>query len=43
MFHVSHAGRLDAKVVKDKANGDVMLHVMPKSRHVRCADIDNNL
>ncbi len=34
MFHVSHAGRLDAKVVDDKAEGDVMPHVVPQSRCV---------
>jgi hypothetical protein len=34
MFHVGHAGRLDAKVVYDKAKGDVTPHVMPKSRRV---------
>ncbi len=34
MFHVTHAGCLDAKVVNIKAEGDVMPHVMPQSRHV---------
>ncbi len=34
MFHVGHAGRLDAKVVYDRAKSDVMPHVMPKSRCV---------
>jgi hypothetical protein len=34
MFHVGHAGHLDAKVVNNKAKGDVMPHVMPKSRCV---------
>ncbi len=34
MFHIGHAGRLDAKVVGDKAKGDVMPHVMPKARCV---------
>jgi hypothetical protein len=34
MFHVGHAGCLGAKVVDDKAKGDVTPHVTPKSRHV---------
>jgi hypothetical protein len=34
MFHVSCAGCLDAKVVDDKAEGDVKPHVTPQSRHV---------
>jgi hypothetical protein len=34
MFHVGHAGHLDAKVVDDKAKSDVTPHVMPKSRRV---------
>jgi hypothetical protein len=34
MFHVGHADPLDAKVVSDKARGDVTPHVMPKSRRV---------
>jgi hypothetical protein len=34
MFNVSHAGCLDAKVVDDKAKGDVIPHVMPKSWRV---------
>jgi hypothetical protein len=34
MFHVSHAGHLDAKVVNDKAIGDVTPHVTPKARRV---------
>jgi hypothetical protein len=34
MFHVGHADCLDAKVLNDKAKGDVTSHVMPKSRHV---------
>jgi hypothetical protein len=34
MFHVGHAGRLDAKVANNKAKGDVMPHVMPQSRRV---------
>jgi hypothetical protein len=34
MFHVSHAGCLDAKDINNKAKGDDMLHVMPKSRCV---------
>ncbi len=34
MFHVSHAGHLDAKVVDDKEKGDVRPHVTPKSRCV---------
>jgi hypothetical protein len=34
MFHVGHAGCLDAKVVNDKAKGDVTPHVTPKFMHV---------
>ncbi len=34
MFHVSHAVCFYAKVVNDKAEGDVMPHVMPQSRRV---------
>jgi hypothetical protein len=34
MFCVGHAGHLDAKVVNNKTKGDVMPHVMPKSRHM---------
>ncbi len=34
MFHVGHAGCLDAKAVDDKAEGDVMPHVPPQSRRV---------
>jgi hypothetical protein len=34
MFHVSHAGRFDATVVNNKAEGDVMSHVRPQSRRV---------
>ena len=34
MLHVGHAGHFDAKVVNDKAEGDVTPHVMPQSRHV---------
>jgi hypothetical protein len=34
MFHVGHAGRLDAKAANNMAKGDVMPHVMPKARHV---------
>jgi hypothetical protein len=32
MLHVGHAGHFDAKVVNDKAEGDVTPHVMPQSR-----------
>jgi hypothetical protein len=34
MFHVSHADRFDSKVVNNKAEGDVMPHLTPQSRHV---------
>ncbi len=34
MFHVGYAGHLDAKVVGNKAEGDVTPHVMTQSRHV---------
>jgi hypothetical protein len=34
MIHVGHAGHLDAKVVDNKAKGDVTPLVTPKSRRV---------
>jgi hypothetical protein len=34
MFHVGHAGCLNAKVINDKAKGDVTPHGTPKARHV---------
>jgi hypothetical protein len=34
MFQVSHAGCLDAKVVNNKAGGDIMPHVMPQTKRV---------
>jgi hypothetical protein len=34
MFHVNHAVLFDAKVINDMAEGDVMPHVTPQSRHV---------
>jgi hypothetical protein len=34
MFHVSRAGYFDAKVVGNKAEGDVTPHVTPQSRRV---------
>ncbi len=34
MFHAGHAGCLDAKVIDDKAKGDVTPHGTPKARHV---------
>jgi hypothetical protein len=32
MFHVGHAGHLDAKVIDNKAKNDVTPHVTPQSR-----------
>jgi hypothetical protein len=34
MFHVGHASCFDAKIVDDKAEGDVTPHVTPQTRHV---------
>jgi hypothetical protein len=34
MFHAGHACCFDAKAVDNKAEGDVMPHVMPQSRRV---------
>jgi hypothetical protein len=42
MFHVGHAGRLDAKVVDNKAKGDVTPHVVPKSWRVLTLIIDSD-
>jgi hypothetical protein len=34
MLHDGHAGCFDAKIVDDKAEGDVTPHVMPQTWHV---------
>jgi hypothetical protein len=34
MFHGSHTGCFDAKVVINQAEGDVMPHVMPQTRRM---------